>query len=152
MSKDLFWLKTVPELNLRQTWSIPCLGETEQNVVGFTVTCPAVWNSLDAEEAAMVKCYRELPGFQPRFLWYGEFLGYRLPADSYVCWAGAASWQLTRLEQGCVPHSTPPASSGEPHLNPSSQRLCGTNTITTVQLPHGRNRNAKECEWGEVLL
>lgn len=109
----------------------------------------------------MVKCYREFSGFSAQV---PVLQAPRIPAarrqlcllsSSAVTAVPSGSSELaarfTQLEQSPTDPHNPPASHGESHLLLTSH-FKGTNTVTTSELTHRKNRNAKEREWGEALL
>lgn len=79
-----------------------------------------------------------------------------LLSSSTVTAVPSGSSKLAAHPAGAGPR-TPPHPSClawgiSPALNHSFQRLRGTNAVTTIELTHRKNRNAKEREWGEALL
>lgn len=59
-------------LNFQETPSVPCWESPSRTEQVFMVNCSALWNSRDADEAAMLECSPELSGFQLRFLLLGS--------------------------------------------------------------------------------
>lgn len=108
---------------------IPCVGEPEQSRADFTVTCANRWE-LFTQRRHSLSCYTARSGFRLKLL-RCKFLGYWLPADSYVCRA-PAPWQRCRVEAGSW-HTAHPAGAG-PLLPPGW--LWGTSPSTTAELTH----------------
>lgn len=150
IARFFFWATFFPSwklcLKLQETWN-SLLGELEQNAAGFYVNCSAPWKSLDAGEAAMLRCSLELSGFQLRLL----LLGYSCPQPAMFAELQQQGSRARREQRAgssthcsAFPAGAGPAPSGLagdlPTPGHSSQRFRATNP---VELTQRKNRNAR---------